>query len=107
MTIHIAKQLISGKPVLDFESFRSLVQVAVESITNRALAGELDSAETTVTSIQLMNYSYVNSENAKSTNEASQNRYKVNSLADQNSSIDEINAFRQFRIFNKFKNLNP
>ena len=36
----------------------SRLQVAVESITNRALAGELDSAETTGTSIQLMNYSY-------------------------------------------------
>ena len=55
---YIATQFISGKPVNDFEAFRSLVQVAVESITNRALAGELDSAETTGTSIQLMNYSY-------------------------------------------------
>ena len=36
---YLATQLISGKPVSDFESFRSLVQVAVESITNRALAG--------------------------------------------------------------------
>ena len=36
---NLATQLISGKPVSDFESFRSLVQVAVESITNRALAG--------------------------------------------------------------------
>ena len=30
---YLATQLISGKPVNDFETFRSLVQVAVESIT--------------------------------------------------------------------------
>ena len=48
---YLATQLISGKPVQDFETFRSLVQVVVESITNRALAGELDSAETAGTSI--------------------------------------------------------
>ena len=36
---YLATQLISGKPVQDFETFRYLVQVAVESITNRALAG--------------------------------------------------------------------
>ena len=42
---YLATQLISGKPVQDFETFRSLVQVAVESITNRALAGELNSVD--------------------------------------------------------------
>ena len=36
---YLANQVLSGHPVQDFESFRSLVQVAVESITNRALAG--------------------------------------------------------------------
>ena len=74
----------------------------MESITNQALLGELDSAETTGTLIQLMNYSYVNSEDAKSTKGASKNTYKVISLADQTPPIDEINAFRQFRKFNKF-----
>ena len=48
---YLATQLISGKPVQDFETFRFLVQVAVESIMNRALAGELDSAETAGTLI--------------------------------------------------------
>ena len=48
---YLATQLISGKPVQDFEMFRFLVQVAVESIMNRALAGELDSAETAGTLI--------------------------------------------------------
>ena len=68
---YIATKLILGKPVQDFENFRSLVQGAVESIMNRALiAGELDSGETTGTSIQHINYSYVNSENAKSYKEA-------------------------------------
>ena len=75
----------------------------MESITNRALAGELDSVETTGTSIQLMNYSYVNSEDVTPTQGTSKNRYTVNHLTDQNVSIDEINAFRQFRKFNKFK----
>ena len=65
---------------------------------NRALAGEHDLAGTTGTSIQLLNYSYenninYNSENAKSPKEASKKRYKVNSLAGQTPSIDEINAF--------------
>ena len=101
---YLATQLISGKPVSDFESFRSLVQVAVESITNHALAGELDSAETAGTSIQLMNYSYVHSEDAAPTSASSKNRYKVNHFAGKDASIDEINAFRQFRKFNnKFK----
>ena len=68
----------------------------MESITNRALAGKLDSAETTGTLIQLMNYSYVNSEDVTSTKGTSKNRYKVNHLTDQDASIDEINAFRQF-----------
>ena len=77
---YLATQLISGKPVQDFETFRSLVQVAVESITNRALTGELDSAETAGSSIQLMNYSYVNSEDAAPTKGASRNRYKVNQI---------------------------
>ena len=80
---YLATQLISGKPVNDFETFRSLVQVAVESITNRALAGELDSAEIAGTSIQLINYSYVNSEDAASSKGASKNRYKVSHLAGQ------------------------
>ena len=90
---YLATQLISGKPVNDFETFRSLVQVSVESITNRALAGELDSAETAGTLIQLMNYSYVNSEDAAVSKGASKNIYKVNHLAGQDVSIEEINAF--------------
>ena len=84
---YLATQLISGKPVNDFETFRSLVQVSVESITNRALAGELDSAETAGTSIQLMNYSYTNSEDAALSKNASKNRYKVNHLTDQTASM--------------------
>ena len=100
---YLATQLISGKPVQDSETFRSLVQVAVESIMNRALAGELDSGETAGTSIQLMNYSYVNSEDAAPTKGASKNRYKVNHLTNQDAFIDEINAFCKFRKFNKFK----
>ena len=78
----------------------------MESITNQALLGELDSAETTGTLIQLMNYSYVNSEDAKSTKGASKNTYKVISLADQTPPIDEINAFRQFRKFNNLQEAN-
>ena len=75
----------------------------MESITNQALASELDSEETAGTLIQLMNYSYVNSEDVAPTNGTSKNRYKVNFLTDQNVSIDEIKAFCQFRKFNKFK----
>ena len=50
-----------------------------------------------------MNYSYVNSEDVAPTKGTSNNRYKVNHLTDQNASIDEINAFRQFHKLNKFK----
>ena len=91
---YLATQLISGKPVNNFETFRSLVQVAVETITYRALAGELDSTETAGTSIQLMNYSYTNSEDAALSKNASKNRYKVNHFAGQDTSMEEIHAFR-------------
>ena len=97
---YLATMLISGKPVTDFESFRSLVQVAVESITNRALAGELDSAETAGTNIQLMNYSYIHSEKVGQTDTSSKNRYKVNHLDEDNVTIEEINAFNKFRKYN-------
>ena len=62
----------------------------MESITNRALAGELDSAETTGTSIQLMNYSYAE-DAALSKGASSKNRYKINHVADGDTSTDEIN----------------
>ena len=97
---YLATMLISGKPVTDFESFRSLVQIAVESITNRALAGELDSAETAGTNIQLMNYSYIHSEKVGQTDTSSKNRYKVNHLDEDNVTIEEINAFNKFRKYN-------
>ena len=86
---YIATQFISAKPIADFESFRSLVQVAVESITNHALAGELDSAETTGTSIQLMNYSYAE-DATLSKGSSSKNRNKINHLADDDGSADEL-----------------
>ena len=51
-----------------------------------------------------MNYSSTNSEDAASSKGASsKNRYKVNHLAGQDALIEEINAFRQFWKFNKFK----
>ena len=86
---YITTQFISGNLVNDFEAFRSVVQVAVESITNRALAGELDSAETTGTSIQLMNYSYAE-DAALSKGASSKNRYKINHIVDEDTSADEI-----------------
>ena len=97
---YLATMLISGKPVTDFESFRLLVQVAVESITNRALAGELDSAETAGTNIQLMNYLYIHSEKVAQTDTSSKNRYKVNHLNGDDVTIEEINAFNKFRKYN-------
>ena len=51
-----------------------------------------------------MNYSYTNSEDATKS-ASSKNRYKVNHLVGQDASIDEINAFRQFQKFNKFKTI--
>ena len=49
-----------------------------------------------------MNYSYVNPEDAASSKSAFKNRYKVNHFAGQDTTAEEINAFRQF---NKFKTL--
>ena len=47
-----------------------------------------------------MNYSYIHSENAAQTNTSSKNRYKVNHLTGDDATIDEINAFKQFRKYN-------
>ena len=50
-----------------------------------------------------MNYSYVNSEDAAPSKGTSKKRYKVKHFAGQDASVEEINAFGQFRKFNKFK----
>ena len=104
---YLANQVLSGRPVQDFESFRSLVQVAVESITNRALAGELDAAETTGTSIQLMNFSYCDSTDAAlAKGTLPKNRYKINNVSGGIPSDTEefdINEFKQYQRWNKYK----
>ena len=67
----------------------------MESITNRALAGELGFCR---------NHRHINSEDAAlSKGASSKNRYKINHVADGDTSTDEINAFKQFQRFNKFR----
>ena len=49
-----------------------------------------------------MNYSYAE-DAALAKGASSKNRYKINHVADGDTSVDETNAFRQFQKFNKFR----
>ena len=90
-------QHLSGKKIDTFDTFRQMVQVSVENIQSRALAGELDANEVAGTNIRMMNYSYLN-------NKDNSGRYAINHLIEGNKEEGTINKFRDFR---KFKNYNP
>ena len=90
-------QHLSGKKIDTFDAFRQMVQVSVENIQSRALAGELDANEVAGTNIRMMNYSYLN-------NKDNSGRYAINHLIEGNKEEGTINEFRDFR---KFKNYNP
>jgi hypothetical protein len=65
------------------------VQISVENIQSRAIAGELDTADIAGTDIRLMNYSYVNTSSSKDR----KTRYEISAL-DDNEAQDNINEFR-------------
>ena len=92
-------QHLSGRKIDTFDTFRQMVQVSVENIQSRALAGELDANEVAGTNIRMMNYSYISNKESKE----SSGRYKVNHLNEEDKEEDTINEFRDFK---KFKDYN-
>ena len=80
---------------------RQIIQVSVENIQQRTIAGELDAADAVGTDIRLMNYSYTN---AVSSREREKNsRYEVNVVKGEDIEAEEIAAFRNFKKFQKLK----
>ena len=53
-------QAINGFKVETFDQLRRIIQVLVENIQTRTIAGELDASDAIGTDIRLMNYSYTN-----------------------------------------------
>ena len=53
-------QAINGFKVKTFDQLRRIIQVLVENIQTRTIAGELDASDAIGTDIRLMNYSYTN-----------------------------------------------
>ena len=85
----ISIQHLAGVKIETFDALRKLVQISVENIQSRAIAGELDTADIAGTDIRLMNYSYVNTSSSKDR----KTRYEISAL-DDNEAQDNINEFR-------------
>ena len=86
---------MAGKKIETFDAFRQMVQISVENIQSRALAGELDASEIAGTDIRMINYSYLNSKDKNG-------RYYVQHMTKKDKDEDIINEFRDFRKFKKF-----
>ena len=90
-------QALNGSRVETFDDLRQIIQVSVENIQRRTIAGELDAADAVGTDIRLMNYSYTN---AVSSREREKNsRYEVNVVKGEDIEAEEIVAFRNFTKF--------
>jgi len=90
-------QALNGSRVETFDNLRQIIQVSVENIQQRTIAGELDAADAVGTDIRLMNYSYTN---AVSSREREKNsRYEVNVVKGEDIEAEEIAAFRNFKKF--------
>ena len=89
-------QALNGFKVETFDQLRRIIQVSVENIQARTIAGELDASDAVGTDIRLMNYSYTNA--ASSREKERKSRYEVNVM---NESVDEeeIAAFRRFKKY--------
>ena len=85
-------QAINGFKVETFDQLKRIIQVSVENIQARTIAGELDASDAIGTDIRLMNYSYTNA--ASSREKERKSRYEVNVI---DESIDE--AFRRFKKY--------
>ena len=75
---------------------RRIIQVSVENIQARTIAGELDASDAVGTDISLMNYSYTNA--ASSREKERKSRYEVN-VIDENLDEEEIATFRRFKKY--------
>lgn len=93
----ISIQHLAGIRIETFDALRRIVQISVENIQSRAIAGELDTADIAGTDIRLMNYSYVNTSSSKDR----KTRYEIN-VMDENEERDNINEFRNFQKFKKY-----
>ena len=87
-------QALNGSRVETFDDLRQIIQISVENIQARTIAGELDAADAIGTDIRLMNYSYTNA--AVSREKERNSRYDVN-VVDEDA--EEIAAFRNFKKF--------
>ena len=75
---------------------RRIIQVSVENIQARTIAGELDASDAIGTDIRLMNYSYTNA--ASSREKERKSRYEVN-VMNESVNEEEIAAFRRFKKY--------
>ena len=89
-------QVINGFKVETFDQLRRIIQVSVENIQARTIAGELDASDAISTDIRLMNYSYTNA--ASSLEKERKSRYEVN-VMNESVEEDEIAAFRRFKKY--------
>ena len=55
-----------------FDQLRRIIQVSVENIQTRTIAGELDASDAVGTDIRLMNYSYTNAASSREKREEKQ-----------------------------------
>lgn len=92
----VSMQSLNGFKVETFDQLRRIIQVSVENIQTRTIAGELDASDAIGTDIRLMNYSYTNA--ASSREKERKSRYEVN-VMDEKIDEDEIAAFRRFRKY--------
>ena len=89
-------QALNGFKVQTFDDLRRIIQVSVENIQARTIAGELDASDAVGTDIRLMNYSYTNA--ASSREKERKSRYEVNVIT-ENVDEEEIAAFRRFKKY--------
>lgn len=93
----ISIQHLNGNRIESFDALRRIVQISVENIQSKAIAGELDATDVAGTDIRMMSYSYVNSKE--------KSRFEVNAINEEaNEEVDEINEFRNFQKFQKYNN---
>ena len=89
-------QSLNGHKIETFDELRKIIQVSVENIQARTIAGELDASEAVGTDIRLMNYSYTNA--ASSREKERKSRYEVNAI-NETMDEEEIAAFRRFKKY--------
>ena len=89
-------QALNGFKVETFDDLRRIIQVSVENIQARTIAGELDASDAVGSDNRLMNYSYTNA--ASSRGKERKSIYEVN-MINENVDEEEIVAFRRFKKY--------